>query len=275
LDLSHFKSNYCNEIYYCSSYSLNNETDQNELNNCDIDILFVIGWQRLIPEWFLKKLSIGAFGMHGSSRALPYGRGRSPMNWSLIQNKEFFITNLFKYTPGIDDGDIVATNIFDITIFDDAKTMHYKNTLSMIKLIEEHFEKLTANTFRLHKQREIEPTYYPKRTPDDGIIFWETDTIEIYNLVRAVTKPFYGAFTFLNKERVIIWSAKPFDSRLFNTYEQPGKILHHFANGDFIVKTGNGSLLVEEYEANNGVISKGKLFNSLDFKYKNPFNYPE
>ena len=74
--------------------------------------------------------------MHGSSKPLPHGRGRSPMNWSLVQNKDCFYTHLFRYRPGVDDGEIAAVQIFDITPFDTCLTLHYKNTLSMIGLLE-------------------------------------------------------------------------------------------------------------------------------------------
>src|SRR3989338_7611323 len=59
----------------------------------------VAGYMDLRP--FLKSLSVGAFGMHGSSKPLPFGRGRSPINWSLIQDKKIFYTHLFQYLPGV------------------------------------------------------------------------------------------------------------------------------------------------------------------------------
>ena len=46
--------------------------------------------KRLIPIDILEQFSVGAFGMHGSSMDLPLGRGRSPLNWSLIEGRKFF-----------------------------------------------------------------------------------------------------------------------------------------------------------------------------------------
>ena len=43
------------------------------------------------PEEILNTLSIGALGLHGSADMLPKGRGRSPMNWSLIEGKKRFL----------------------------------------------------------------------------------------------------------------------------------------------------------------------------------------
>lgn len=276
LDLRSFAAEKNIEVYVCDKYSLNSDKDQKELCDIKINLLFVIGWQRLIPEWLLRQLHTGAFGMHGSSKPLPSGRGRSPMNWSIIQDEKLFITNLFKYNPGVDDGDILDTQIFDLNEFDTAETAHYKNTLSMIKLIEKNIDPLLKDSFILKPQMGILPTFYPKRTEDDGCIFWDRSSTEIYNHVRAVTKPFPGAFTFSDQSKIRVWRCYPFDTRLFNVYTPPGTILHVFINGDFIVKTGDGSILIKEYEMPTGNIKlkKGDKLNSGNYLYKNPYIYP-
>ncbi len=217
----------------------------------NLDILLVMGWQRLIPDWFLESLSIGAFGMHGSSKPLPHGRGRSPMNWSLIQNKHEFFTHLFQYIPGVDDGPIVGVQKFDITQFDTCLTMHFKNTISMIKLCHQHLPSLMDGTAKYFPQPTKGATYYPKRTEEDGIIFWSDSTTEIYNLVRAVTHPFPGAFTYFDhkpENRIIIWKAIPFDNQITWPYAEDGEIVEVFFDGTFVVKTKDSSILVQEYE---------------------------
>jgi methionyl-tRNA formyltransferase len=275
MDLRSFAVENNIEVYLADTYSLKSEKDGAALKDIEIDLLLVIGWQRLIPEWLLVKLRIGAFGMHGSSHALPYGRGRSPMNWSLIQNRGSFISNLFKYSPGVDDGDILDTQMFDITLFDNAKTMHYKSTLAMTGLLKKHLKQILNNEFQLRKQMNMDPTYYPKRTPEDGIIFWDKDSIEIYNLIRAVTKPFHGAFTFYNDSKIMVWNGYPFDSRLFDPYILAGTILHLFSNGDIILKTGDGSFIITEYEPDDNIkLKPGDILNSGNFQYKNPYQFP-
>ena len=129
--------------------------DLDFISSLNIDLVFVVGWQRLIPKIILESLSIGAFGMHGSSMDLPLGRGRSPMNWSLIEDKKFFYTNLFKYNSGVDSGDILDTFKFSITNKDTAETLHFKNTLSMKYLILKNIDSLLNNSFTLKKQRDM------------------------------------------------------------------------------------------------------------------------
>ncbi len=232
-------------------YSMKSAEDERTMPGLKLDVLLVTGWQRLIPNWFLESLSIGAFGMHGSSRPLPHGRGRSPMNWSLIQNKDRFYTHLFRYRPGVDDGDIVAVQIFDITPFDNCLTLHYKNTLSMIRLAGAALPDLLAGTATFTAQPPEAASYYPKRSEEDGLIYWTDTTLEIYNLIRAVTRPFPGAFSYLNNDSgklVKFWRAIPFDTHLTWPDLAPGTVAAVFLEGDFVIRTGDGTLLVQEYE---------------------------
>ena len=108
---------FCNEkgikVYSSNKYSLKSELDYVFFKDKQFKLGFVVGWQRLIPGDILNEFSIGVFGMHGSPMNLPKGRGRSPMNWSIIEGRNFFYTNLFKYKIGIDDGDVLDTYKFN------------------------------------------------------------------------------------------------------------------------------------------------------------------
>ncbi|MGH3144625.1 MAG: methionyl-tRNA formyltransferase [Rubrobacter sp.] len=233
-----------------SRYDLKSAADREALLSLELDALLVMGWQRLIPAWWLESLSIGAFGMHGSSRPLPHGRGRSPMNWSLVQGKDLFYTHLFQYKPGVDDGPIVGVQTFDINPHDDCLTLHFKNTVSMIRLCATHLPAILDGSARLTPQPEEAATYYPKRSEEDGLIYWEDSTNQICNLVRAVTEPFPGAFSFLDDadRKIRIWTAQPFDTRLQYPQARPGEIVEVFYNGMFVVRTGDATALVTRSE---------------------------
>lgn len=273
LDLKPFLKELNIPFYTVNKYNLQSEKDEIFLKSLNLDIILCIGWQRLIPEWLLNNLNIGAFGMHGSNKPLPHGRGRSPMNWSLIQNKEVFYTHLFQYLPGVDDGPIIDCIKFDINKWDDCNTLHYKNTIAMTKLCLKCLPELLTKSAKTTTQYKIEPSYFPKRTMDDGIIFWTDSIIDIYNLIRAVTKPFPGAFCFVNNEeknKMIIWNAIPFDTRLEWSETCFGEVLEVFNDGLFLVQAGDGVILVKEYEyKNKEVVKEGLILGSGTYKPKN------
>jgi methionyl-tRNA formyltransferase len=249
------------------TYSLKESTDRERIQKLDLDMLLVMGWQRLIPEWFLNTLSVGAFGMHGSSKPLPHGRGRSPINWSLIQGKEKFYTHLFQYKPGVDDGNIVGVQTFGINKFDSCLTLHFKNLISMIRLCVKHIPPLLEGNAKKTPQPQEGASYYPKRTAEDGLIYWNESTENIYNLIRAVTRPFPGAFTYLenNKnKKILIWSAQPFDF-VIHYKAEPGEIVEVFCNNMYVVKTKDGALLITESEGEKFTSTNiGKNFGTLN-----------
>ena len=255
------------ESYSAQRYDLKNDDDFNAIANIKPDLGFVLGWQRLIPREILQLFSIGVFGMHGSSDDLPIGRGRSPMNWSLIEQRRHFFTNLFKYDPGIDSGDILDTFIFSIQPNDTAESMHYKNTLAMKRLILCNLDKLLQGNFSLVKQRSIEPTYYPKRSPDDSCIDWQNDIFQIEALIRAVTKPFNGAFTFIDNKKLCIWRASIFETDIVDygyRHNTWGEVVEKFPHNKFLVKCRGGLLLVHEFECNIEIAAGKTLYSPED-----------
>ena len=253
-------------------YNMGSDTDREKLQSLDIDIAIVYGWQRLVPKWFLDYLSIGAFGAHGSGKPLPFGRGRSPVNWSIIQGKRTFFSHLFKYDTGIDDGPVAAVQEIEITAFDTCQTLLNKCTIAMVNMCLKELPSIIDGTVILKSQDGEGASYYPKRNKEDGIIDWEDATSEIYNLVRAVARPYPGAFSFLeNKEdkSVLIWRAIPFDTPFIWPLAGPGEIVEVFCDGTFIVRTGDSALFVlesEGHEFSNEDI--GKKFGNANIKRK-------
>lgn len=237
-------------VFHPRTYTLALDQDGADVRALGLVALLVQGWQRLIPEWFLSSLPHGAYGMHGSSERLPRGRGRSPLNWSLIQGRSSFTTNLFRYEPGVDDGNIVGRRSFDITPTDTAHTLHLKNTYSMLDLLRQHLPEILEGRVLVEPQDAGEPTYYPKRRPEDGEIFWEDSATEIGRFVRALTRPFPAAFTHLNDGSSLkIWRAETFLDSLPSASKPPGCVLGVTSTGELIVQTGSGSLLVQDWEA--------------------------
>lgn len=231
-------------------YTLKTPADQEAIARHAPDLGFVMGWQRLIPAPVLDRFEIGVFGMHGSADDLPIGRGRSPMNWALIEQRPRFFTNLFRYDPGVDSGDVLDTLGFSIQPADTGETMHYKNSLAMKTLVYRNLDGLLANRFSLTPQRDAEPTYYPKRSPSDSQIDFTQDLAAVEAFIRAVTRPFNGAFTYLDGEPVTIWRAAVFETDVvsFGFDDTPwGTVVEVFPTGKFLIKCRGGLLLVHDY----------------------------
>ena len=241
-------------IYYPKLYSMK-ETDSDFFEKEKFDLLLVCGWQRLIPDKILDTIKICGIGSHGSSELLPKGRGRSPVNWSIIEGKKQFILQLFILTPEIDDGDIVYHETFDINEWDTCKTIYYKTSIVMKRSLLKLIPSIFSNNFSRIPQSG-ESSFYPKRTPEDGLIDWNKPLKEIHDFVKALTKPYPGAFSFIDKQKIMIWEAQPFDRKITFSNAKLGEIVEKFSSGDFVVKCNDGTLLITDYE---GVVNKGEF----------------
>jgi methionyl-tRNA formyltransferase/peptidoglycan/xylan/chitin deacetylase (PgdA/CDA1 family) len=249
IDYSDFCKKFNIPLYHCKSYSLKSIEDFNFFKNNNFDIVLLGGWQRLIPENILNTLNYGVIGQHGSSEMLPRGRGRSPINWSIIENRKRIVWNIFYITPGIDDGNIIDNKIIDINEYDTCKTIYYKISIIMKQMYLENIPKILNNQVKISKQIG-EPTYYKKRCYEDGLIDWEQSINEIYNLVRAVTKPYPGAFTYNGFSKINIWKVQPFDKNILYNSAKNGEVVEIFDNS-FLVNCCDGTLLITEYDGLN------------------------
>ena len=83
------------------------------------------------------------------------------------------------------------------------------------------------------KQNSKKSCYWHQRNDDDGRIDWNNmNAREIFNLVRATTKPLNGAFTFINKKKVRIYEIKLIENKIRGI---PGTILKIQGDGPFVV----------------------------------------
>lgn len=234
-------------VYVPEKYTLDSDKDRAFFADNKFDLLIQGGWQRLFPEPILSSLSIGALGLHGSAERLPKGRGRSPMNWSLIEGRDQFLMHLFMIRPGVDDGDVLSIKDFDITIYDDIETMYYKYAISYRDLLLEMLPAILSGAAETIPQTG-EPSYYPKRTPEDGLIDWnKLDVDQVYNFVRAQTRPYPGAFGPVSGKMIRIWKARPFDKRFTYPSASYGDVVERFEN-KLIVQCKGGLLLIDDWE---------------------------
>jgi methionyl-tRNA formyltransferase len=235
-------------VYRATSYNLQSSEDLDFFKSAAVDLLIVIGWERLLPDAILQSLKMFACGMHGSPYGLPKGRGRSPLNWSIITGQKQFITYLFRYNTEIDAGDIIDYKSFEINDFDTIATLHTKNRIVMNQLLGKNIPLIANNSVKFTAQPSGRPTYYPKRTRSDGLIDWRLDTLQIYNQIRAVTTPYPSAFTIYKEKEIVIHAGYPFDATLFKTDIMPGTILDiSVALNRFVVKTADSSLVITEF----------------------------
>ncbi len=170
------------------------------------DVIFVIGWTRLVSDEILAIPPLGCVGMHAS--LLPRYRGRAPVNWAIINNESETGNSAILLDAGVDTGKVLAQRRFPITLADSCKTVYDKVAESGRDMVRELVPHLLRGQLPCVEQDESQATVMPKRTPEDGIIDWGKPALELFNWIRALTRPYPGAFSYYDGKRLFIWEAR-------------------------------------------------------------------
>ena len=138
-------------------------------------------------------------------------------------------------------GPIVGQLVVPVAPDETATTLFDKLARAHVELVREFVSQRESGVVTKTPQDPSRASAWPKRTPADGIIDWETRAPYLYDWVRAQTRPYPGAFTFLGGEKVVIWSARPVE---WAGDAPAGTVV----DAGPVVACGEGALLLEEVE---------------------------
>ena len=212
-------------------------------------LLYSFSYRHLIPASVLELAPLGAFNLHPS--LLPAYRGRAPVNWVLVNGERETGVSLHYMVARADAGDIVGQRAVAIDDTDNALTLYRKLIPRGVDLIEELHPKIVAGTAPRRKLEIAKGSYFGRRRPDDGKIDWRWPARRIFNLVRAVTHPYPGAFCFVGGRKLLVWEAKIGAEN--GTCGAPGRVVRESADGALEIAAGEGSVIVEVAQFEGGV----------------------
>jgi methionyl-tRNA formyltransferase len=173
------------------------------------DLMLVLGWYFMIPRKVRESVPLGCVGVHAS--LLPKYRGGAPIPWAIINGETETGITFFYMADGVDNGPIIAQESIAIEDSDTCATVYEKATLALIKVLREYLPQIAAGTAPRIPQDESQATYSPQRKPEDGLIDWSWSAKRIRDFIRAQTRPYPGAFTYIGDKKVTIWDADVLD----------------------------------------------------------------
>jgi methionyl-tRNA formyltransferase len=139
-----------------------------------------------------------------------------------------------------DAGDIVDQEKVAIAFTDTAHDVFAKVTAAAEMIIARAWPLLRDGTAARTPMNLSDGNYCGGRKPADGRIEWTRGAVQIYNLIRGVTHPYPGAFTFLDRRKVIVWQAWPREGSGL-----PGQIV---SRSPLVVATGHGLLEIRSLQ---------------------------
>ncbi|BAD77410.1 methionyl-tRNA formyltransferase [Geobacillus kaustophilus HTA426] len=231
---------------------LNNEQLSEWLSCLEYDVIYCFGWSHLLPLNIIKTAKLGAIGYHPA--LLPENRGRHPIIWALALGLEETGSTFFFMDEGADSGDIVSQVKVRIEKHDTAMDLYKKLMDVAKKQVIQFTKELMQGSLTTIPQDHQKANYWRKRTKQDGLIDWRMTSESIYNLVRALYKPYVGAHCCYNGHDYKVWKVSIEDMNKFNVKQniEPGKVIKVFQNkNSFIVKTGDGIIEVLQHEFKN------------------------
>lgn len=241
--------------------------------NSHIDIIFVVGWRYLIPKSIYSSAKIGCFVFHDSF--LPEYRGFGPTVWAVRNGESHTGTSLFKISEKVDEGPILFQKKIPIGRDEYIGEIVERITCENEYLIKKAFLAAKDGVLSFMDQNHLKATYTCKNIPDDFQVDWRRSAGEIYNLIRAYSKPYPGAFSFLRGKKVSFWNVEiDSDTKSYIGFI-PGRVKSVYPDGTFSVFCGDGSSLkIKNISVMNLITgSPSELIKSVGdtFEYKNIF----
>jgi methionyl-tRNA formyltransferase len=224
---------------------VNSPETLNAIRKLEPELVFVVGWSQLVHDAFiaLARGGVGVFGMHPT--LLPRHRGRAPIPWAILSGLARTGVTLFEiFDATADSGLMVGQRVVDIASDETATTLFEKLAEAHVELIREYVPRLRMHGAPRVLQDDRRASSWPRRTPSDGIIDWETRARYLYDWVRAQTRPYPGAFTWFGEDKIVVWQARAVDLQI----EAPAGMIVSERPEGMVVACGEGALVLEDVQ---------------------------
>ncbi len=178
--------------------------NKNMISSLKPELIIVGKYHILLKKEIIDIPVYSIINMHGAS--LPRYRGAHPINWMIINGETEGTVTCHYITEDLDDGDILGQYFFPILFFDIAYNVRPRLYETEKKLLTDVLKRfLTEGKITGKLQDESKALYKPPRKPEDGLINWNSGSKQIYDFVRALTRPYPGAFNLLKDNKVFLW----------------------------------------------------------------------
>jgi len=232
-----------NEILFWQVDNINSKNNVMCIKKLKPDVIFCLGFSQILKKPILNIPKIGVIGYHPSK--LPSNRGKHPLIWALVLGLTSTASTYFFMDDGADSGDIISQKEIEITYDDNARSLYDKVVNAALVQLKEILQDLKRGDIKRISQDHAKSNYWRKRTNDDGRIKFTSKSREIYNLVRALTKPYVGAHVLYNGKEIKIWEAK--EAEVEKLGEVSGRVLEAKDN-KILIKCADKAVVLAKHD---------------------------
>jgi methionyl-tRNA formyltransferase len=212
------------------------------------DVAISINWKTIIREDLINIFPNGIINAHAGD--LPRYRGNAVPNWAVISGESEIVATLHQMDTGLDSGPILLKRHFPISESTHIGSIYTFLEENIPEMFVEVIERIHNNSISPQKQPDnpVKTLRCYPRMQRDSEIDWSLPAQQIHRLIRAVSEPFSGAYTYIDSEKLIVWKAR-YEKPLFQYLGVPGQVAHRdLTTGEVKVITGEGFLILKEVE---------------------------
>jgi len=223
--------------------SVNNDEWRAKIAALQPELILSVYYRHMVGTKILALPRLGAWNIHGS--LLPAYRGRAPINWAVLHGEPRIGMTLHRMVKSADAGAVVDQDGAEIGPRDTAEQAFRKVMPCARRVLARQIDALLAGTAKETPQDESKATYFGGRKPEDGRIHWSQTSTQIFNLIRAVTDPYPGAFVDVGPARLMVWWAETNSAAARGRKGAPGEVL---SVSPLVVATADGALELTKTE---------------------------
>ncbi len=194
-------------LNYFIANNVNSLVSINHLKSLSPSLFIIAGYSTIFKKDLIDIPKMGVINLHAGR--LPEYRGGSPLNWQIINGENEAVVSVIKINEGIDTGPVLSEQSIMINssitiseLHEEANKIFPKLVLNAIKLIDK------GENIGRH-QNEEKAKYWHQRNDDDGYLNFNSLTArEADRFIRALTRPYPGAWALLGNKKVRIFKAK-------------------------------------------------------------------
>jgi methionyl-tRNA formyltransferase len=178
---------------------------QVEFAALDLDAAVVAAYGLILPEPMLHSPKRGCLNIHAS--LLPRWRGAAPIQAAILAGDSQTGITIMQMDTGLDTGPVLLRQNVPISETTTAASLHDILAPLGAALILDALATLPAPV----AQSDLDATYAPKLTREDGRIDWNQSAMAIDRRIRAF-EPWPGTFTTLGGNPLKVISAAPIEA---------------------------------------------------------------
>ncbi len=213
------------------------------LQAAKLDVLLVVAYGLILPEWVLTTPTHGCLNIHGS--LLPRWRGAAPIQRAIEAGDTQTGITLMQMDAGLDTGAMLLTETTPIGLDDTTATLHDRLAAMGARLALEVLAQLSQGQLQPVPQPAGGATYAHKIDKAEAAMDWQQPAAVLERRLRAFD-PFPGGAAAIAGQAVKLWRG-----RVVAGQGTPGELLQS-GDGRLVVACGEGALEVLELQLPGG-----------------------